>query len=405
MSQPKTVKAAAVLGLGCLLLVLFSGCWGRKEPKTLAVIQSVLYDLGQDQNYRTILEFMDSSGNQSAQTAQETAQKSSQTFVYEAPSVPESVFGEAVGIEKALFAGHNKVRFFSEAFAEADMAGSLDFFMRDHLTDETPFFVVVAGDEPEMIYRCRTGLSDNVGDYIEALASNQPNQLGTAVFVTSLEFSRAYYQDGLEAVAGLVRIVDNPLAEDAQDGAEQPRSDLVYEGLAAFKGNRLAGYLDAAETRAYNFITNNIKAALLSMTVDDAMVVFRVDSSSAEISARAEDGQTTLCVSLAVRLDLLQESGTLDISRHEVQEALEKPLNAMLEESVRHTIEKAQTEFGSDIFGFGSALHIQDPTAWRQLRDNWNETFAGARLTVKVNASIARTGEIKEPLNLEEIGS
>ena len=400
-------KTIGIIGLSLLFLLMFSGCWGMKEPKSLAVIQSVIYDLGEDQNYRVILELLDPSGSGGgSQDTQGSAQKTSRTFVSESQSIPEGVSSEAVSIDNKLFAGHNKVRFFSEAFALADMSGVLDFFIRDHLTDETPYMVVIRDDAPEKIYHCSIGLSDNVGDYIDALAGNQSKQQSCSVFVNALEFSRAYYQDGIEPVAGLVQIVKNPLA--AQNGLQSssaPQDELVYEGLAAFRENRLVGYFDATETRSYNFITNNVKTALISLPVNDSMTVFKIDKSKSQITTKSEGGQVSLSVCVSIELDLIQESGTLDISKYDVQETIQKPLNALLKGQLTAAIQKAQTQFHSDIFGFGSALHRQDPEAWNELKNSWNDAFSDAEVSVSVKTAILRTGEIKEPLNLEEIRS
>ena len=48
----------------CLLIVLISaGCWNKKEPKDLAIVNSIIYNKTQDGSYEVTVEILDLSGS------------------------------------------------------------------------------------------------------------------------------------------------------------------------------------------------------------------------------------------------------------------------------------------------------------------------------------------------------
>jgi hypothetical protein len=153
--------------------------------------------------------------------------------------------------------------------------------------------VIIKGEKPEMIYSCTLGISDTVGDYMENLSESQPNVISTSVFVSNLDFIKDYYDDGIQPVAGLAEIVEcdeKPSTNEASEqGSQTSQSSsdktykINYEGLAAFKGGQLVGYMNGTETRAYNFITNNIETAPVSIPSGDDFTVALVKGSNADI--------------------------------------------------------------------------------------------------------------------------
>lgn len=51
-----------------------------------------------------------------------------------------------------------------------------------------------------------------------------------------------------------------------------------------------------------------------------------------------------------------------------------------------------QTEYGIDIFGFGETLHHKYPSKWKTLKNNWDEYFANAEITVTTEIKIKEIG-------------
>jgi spore germination protein KC len=66
--------------------------------------------------------------------------------------------------------------------------------------------------------------------------------------------------------------------------------------------------------------------------------------------------------------------------------------NKHVEESVLRTITKVQKKYGTDIFGFGDAIHNENPSLWKSLKNNWDMEFSKAEVSVKANLTVRRIG-------------
>jgi spore germination protein KC len=100
-------------------------------------------------------------------------------------------------------------------------------------------------------------------------------------------------------------------------------------------------------------------------------------------------------------MSIIQESGLLDISKMELAKQVEDGFNQQLEQEIIASIEKAQQEFKSDIFGFGQNVHAQHPQKWREIEENWDDYFSEASISVTVESSADRSGQLKKPFKIK----
>jgi len=144
-------KRLHALLLVCILTpVLLTGCWNQKEPNNLAILNSIVYDLRDDGQYRVIAEILNPSGPGGQEGG--GGKSPNLTAISQAENVRIALAQISQSIESILFGSHNKVRFFTESFMQGDMPAALDFLLRDHLTDETPLMVLIRAQDPVEIY-------------------------------------------------------------------------------------------------------------------------------------------------------------------------------------------------------------------------------------------------------------
>jgi spore germination protein KC len=408
------MKRGLCIILSMILSVSVSGCWSRKEPKTLALVNSAIYDLSGADGYQVTIEVINPSAE--GDTKDGGSGKSPNiTAISEGSSLPEAIRNISESLDRTIFGGHNKVRFFSERFAQKDITAIMDYLLRDHLTDENPLMVVIRGNDPQQVYSCMIGLSETVGDYLDSMSETQPNTTSKSVFVKTLDFIKDYYDEGKQPVAGVVELVEceskpsnntftdtyNARGLQNPQGSSDKKYRMVYKGLAAFKGNKLAGYMDELEARAYNFITNNIERAVISIVSENSKTVVIVHNPKTEIKTGIKNGQITVNVKIKTPMSIIQESGTMDISKMEPLKAVEAAFNKQMAGEITVAIQKAQTDFQSDIFGFGVSVHKQHPEKWKEIKGNWDDYFSKAMINVSVESTVDRSGEIKRPFGLE----
>lgn len=392
-----------------LMLLTCTGCWDRVEPQKLAEVNSALYDIRDNGQYRVVYEIVNptSSGGTGGGGG-----GGNEKSPYTIASGEGDSFREAIGsimrsTEKNIFGGHNKVRLFTERFAQKEMLSMLEFVARARFMDETSLMIVIKDAVPEDIHFSAVGLSDLMGDYLEDLANEHMRRTSKSVSVTALDFIKDCYLEGKQPVMGVAELAEGGNKSSGNTvsgggGDDDAPQIILYEGLAAFKDNRLVGYMNGIEARAYNIVVNTVDASYISVHSGDRQTVMKIDSSKADLKTFLEDDRIIVRVNIKAKLHVVEESGNLDVSKAEPLKTVEARFNELMQSEVEAAIRKAQTEFRSDIFGFGRQVNIQHPDRWPEFKENWDDHFADATVEVTVESSVTRTGQIKEPLALED---
>jgi spore germination protein KC len=374
------------------------------------MINSILYDKTENGESRVITEVLHPTSEAGGQEG--GGKTSSLLFVSQGNSVAVAVREEGKSVDKVLFGGQNQARLFSERFAQKGIGSVVDFLSRDYLTDETPLMVMVQGDDPEQIYKCRTGLAGLMGDYLAIMSQTQHLTTCQSVFVTTLSFTKDFYNDGKQPVMGLLKIQKNELAEDEASGKQsggssqesEKNKDLVlYEGLAAFKDDKLVGYMNGEEARVYNILTGDFTVDAVAIPSGKKYTTGILKGAKAKIETSFNDSkQAEIDINIKTQIGIVQEGGDIDISKSDELEKKEEEFNKFLSQQVMAAVEKAQDEFRSDIFGFGNYVHAQHPEEWKEIKKEWDIYFSKAKINVTVESSIVRQGEIKMPFVFKE---
>ena len=390
-----------------LMLCLLSGCWNSAEPKDLAIVDSIIYDYLGEGQYEITAELLNASSSGQSSSSSGTGEKSFITQNGKGPTLREALASIAMTTDGVVFGGHNHARFFTERLAEQGVAESLDYFARDPLTDLTPDMMVIEGDaDPQKFFESTLGLSQTTGSYIANLSKFQPDEISKSVFVTTMEFIKDYYREGKQPVMGAIRVEEcekTVSSQKSEGSSQQPTYKLVYEGLAAFREDRLVGFLDGEGARAYNILVNKAQSSTLSVPFGGGTTIFHVHNTKAKITPQIdESGSIAFTIDIKVDLRAISTSSPEDITDPTVAREAAAAFDEVLKQQITQTVSKVQREFKSDIFGFGVEVHNQYPKVWKEISDQWDDLFAQVPFNVKVQSVIDRTGQIKKPLVSEK---
>lgn len=375
-------------------LFTLSGCWSRREPKKLAIISSILYDLNEENKHKVVMELLHPTA-----IAGDTEKSPVVIVDVLGDSFPEAIRNATVNLERRLYGGNNKVRVLSEKLARTDVEAIMDFYLRDTTVDERPIMIVFKGEKPERLFDVSLGLSSVLGDYVDELAKNQLRTTAKAVDIEALEFMKDFYEEGIQPVMGCLEIVDNkgkafgvPLSDD-----EKAKKKLLkYEGLAAFKKNKLVGFLDAEDAKVYNVLTNQAEYFYLTANAVNP-ASYRIVEVNTKKKIRLVNGKPVYDVDVYCRLSMLQLRSILDLGDLDVIKKLEKQFNEEFEKRINSTIKKTQ-EMKTDILGFGCEMHKKKPKIWRKYKKDWDDiNYPNLEINVNVNSILSLVGEIEEP--------
>jgi Spore germination B3/ GerAC like, C-terminal. len=224
--------------------------------------------------------------------------------------------------------------------------------------------------------------------------------------------------DGREPVIGVVEMVPNEDGGEKSSGeagkssgggdkgssggeSEKKKNKLQCQGLAAFKNDKLVGYLNGEETRCYNILENASGKFDISIPYKNELSVLEKISSKSKTSIEFDDGRVNIKVSVDLNFVLNQLNAPVDVTPNTMEE-MEKIINQRMADEIAAVIKKAQQEFKSDIFGFGETMHTQHPDEWRSIKQNWNDGyFSPATVSVEVTSAINRAGTIGDAFAYE----
>lgn len=392
----------------CIVMIIIfcftlTACWSKEEPRDLAVILSVVYDMDEEENYPLLVEILDTQTSDSEGTTQPPATKLIQL---KSVTVPEAIRDTRITVDKRMYGAHNKVRFFTERFAKKGLKDITDFFLRDHLTDERPYMIIVKTENPLELYKADMGLADSLGGYVDDIAKARDATTEYSIFVDTLEFIKAYYSEGKQPVMGVVEVVPNETFLDEEGGEQQNgKNILTFDGLAVFKEDKLVGYLNKIDTRAFYIVTGKIGVAYISVPVEGEYIAGNCLKTNTDIQTSFSKGIVNIDIEIDKEIMLSQNDSRYDVTDKDEVKVIEKAISDYFEDEIKASIEMVQKEFKSDIYGFGEQFHIQNPQIWKAIKANWDDDyFATAEISVKINTRVHFDGETREKFGEEVEG-
>ncbi|NCA66805.1 MAG: Ger(x)C family spore germination protein [Clostridia bacterium] len=386
-----------------VIIVSTAGCWSSTEVKNLAIVSSVIYDMDDENNYLIKLNIVNPSAIGSADTGGGGNKKAGITLDGKGKSYTEALNDVSANVDRRLFADHNKVRFLTEKVATKDYAviNFLDFIMRDALTDESALFVVIRDEDKDKLYNSTaTGLSNLIGTFLDELATTQQKYCSSMTHITTLDFIKANYADGKEAVAGTLFLEETDNIPSQNSGLEDQEIQykIVYEGLALFKDYSLVGYMNGKETEIYNILTKQAKTGIVTIPKDEDFAALTWNKPKAIIKAsyNGENAIFDIKIEGELTIDKMYIYNTSEEPFSDIMKTLKKEVSEQMKTRTSAAITKAQ-DYGSDIFGFGAMLHAQNPKAWRIIASDWEVYFKNATFNVECDFKINQQGEINKP--------
>ena len=97
-------------------------------------------------------------------------------------------------------------------------------------------------------------------------------------------------------------------------------------------------------------------------------------------------------VTLAGTGIIRENNSSLNLYNQQNIRYVEGEFDKTIQQQVQQVITKVQSQYGTDIFGFGEDIHRRHPYQWRMLKDDWDKKFSRVNVTVKVNLTVRHIG-------------
>jgi spore germination protein KC len=376
----KTAKRFAVLLLAINMLFL-SGCWNYREVDNMSMIGGIAIDKGKDGfKYHITYEFLDLSNGQINSKLLET---DGDTLF----DCARNAIGKS---QKKLFFSDCKVVIINNEIASEGIAPILDWMLRD--------------SEPRINLNLLISKEKTAAEILEQKPVT--NQLTSLEIWNMLEQNTAslgetpnvklYQANNILASEG----ISLNLPSIKVSAGKEKTTEL--DGTAVFKKDKLVGYLNRNESKYFLFSTGKIKGGLLvtSPKNDKNFITLEISESSAKITPVIKDDNVTMEIEIKVKAALGEEQTPIDYTSVSGIQAAERSAEKTLQYGVNEVIKKCQSQYDTDIFGFGSCIHLNKPEFWTKEKANWDDTFRTLKYSITTDVDITNTATTKSKVKV-----
>ncbi|HHY42143.1 MAG TPA: Ger(x)C family spore germination protein [Thermoanaerobacterales bacterium] len=206
-----------------------------------------------------------------------------------------------------------------------------------------------------------------------------------------------------EFLKNLASPTSDPIAcriEMIQDH-QNKNQKMRLTGASVFRKDKLVGFLDEHETRGLNWILGKVVSGIIlvkSPKDENEDVALEIIRASSKIIPEISDDQIKITIEIKEEGNLAEQLPDIDLTNTKTFKELEQRKAQVIKNEVQSVLEKAQKEWGADIFGFGDAVHRKYPKEWKTLQTKWRDVFPTINVEIKVDARLRDTGLSSAPV-------
>lgn len=378
-----------------------TGCWNRREVNDLGIAVALGIDKQDNGNYLVSVQLLNPGEVSSAQSTG-----------YDTPVTTYSASGKIIfealrkltqQLPNKVYLAHLRMIIIGEEVAREGIYKPIDFLSRDPEM-RTDFYVVVTKDNTanEVLEVLTSYEKIPANKLFDSLESSSETWAATGK-VKLNELMDDIVSEGTQPILTAVKILGDPDEGKTPENVltTAPNAILSYDGMAAFRKNKLIGWLNEDESKGLNYIKGNVKNTIVVTEIEDGQVGVEVTNTQCEITPHVKNGNPTIDVKITGKANVADVNTRLDLMNEHIFNEIEEKTNADIKDTIRQAVEKAQNDFESDIFGFGERIHKTDPQKWEKLKKEWADVFPDAAVNITVDIQVKRAGTITDPFHQE----
>jgi len=386
------MRKRVVTCLTVILLVVFilTGCWNRRELSTLSIVQAIGIDRLEDGQISLTVQILIPSAVKASATGE--GGKAVSVLTSTGQTIFDAFRNATLEADRKLFLPFNKVIVIGEEAAQAGTTPLTDFLSRDHETRRLANVFIARGKAKEIL-EAEHGQEKIPAKALENLAKGS----GATSKIPKIEvheFLKTLASKTSDPFVPGIKIV-----KKEEEGKEKKL--LKLDETAILKKDKLVGWFDVKETRGLLWILGKVKSGIIvvSSPLDETKKVsLEITRASSKIKPEIVDGNLVITVQVNEEGNLGEQMSEVDLTKPDTFKELEKKQAAVIEDEINAALEKAQEEWGVDIFKFGEAVHRKFPGGWKELEKSWNEEFQDIEVKVVVEAKLRRIGMSTTPV-------
>ncbi|BFT72218.1 Ger(x)C family spore germination protein [Paenibacillus sp. P36] len=376
-----------------LCLLMLTGCWSRRELNELLIVLGVGIDW-EDGEYLISFQVV----NPSEISAQKKGgdRPPSTLFQGRGKTMFEAARSLTAEAPRKVYMGHLQLYVISEKLARKGIKEFIDNSFRDNELRMDFNIVVARGTKAENILKLYTPLEKLSSHSMkQSLETSQKNWAPTAA-ITLDETLNKLSNPGYELALTGIQIIGDPQIGESKHNVESflPPSRFRYSGIAAFKEDKLIGWLDQQESKGYTDITDNLDSTSIEVACGEHKYMgIEVTSSDTKLKTKIQNGLPEVNVQVRVEANIVDRPCIdVDLMDPATMKHLEEETKKIVQSNMEATVAHAK-QIKSDIIGFGNQVGKEHPAYWEQVKDEWNdETFPKTKVHYDIQVFIRKTG-------------
>lgn len=390
------MKIIRMLFLLIVMLPLLTSCWGRTEVTDIALVTAIAIDKGENENILLSLQIAVPKELGTQGSSGESSGNSEATIVVseEGDDTMQLYRQIQMKLPREVFFAHSSVLIIGEELAMEGVSPVLDFFTRYRQPQLSSTILFTKGKASDAL-KLKPQLESIIAEEIR-----EQEKRGAGIEVKVRDFVTRMLADGDEPVASQVSSVTLEQEDDS--------SDIVpsLNGAAVFRGDKLAGWLNAKESRGILWLRNEFVSGVMTVTVPDneggGRVGAEVHKVSSKIKPTVSKDNVKIKVDAYGEIEIYENSSVFDLNDPKAIQSLKKMFENEIKARLELTVAKAQKEFNSDVFGFGQAVYRANPKQWLQTyKSTWSEIFPEIEIEIAAEIKIKGTGFSSQSMTLK----
>lgn len=373
-----------------ILILLLSGCAGKRELNDLALVMAVGIDKGEGENAFKVTAQIARPADARGQTGAPSGQTGEPilTIVGQGESLFDAIRDLSSFTTRNVFWAHNQVIVINEDLAKEGIAQVIDFFTRNsELRMRT--WVVITPEKASTLVSTVTGL-----ELIPGEALNKLFRYGEISNVAPnsqiMDVQAAYLSQSSQPIIARVSLKEVMVSnKKPEKGPTIKQVDLA--GAGVFQEDRLVGVLKPEETRALMLFTERLKSGVVTTpckSKPERTVSVELRDQMFQVTPHFKGSQISFTAEYDAFAMVVEAGCPFSIDDQEQVTKLEQAVEKKLKKEIDTTINKVQKEYKTDVFELGKVFHNEYPGYWKQIADDWEEVFPTVDIKVSVNVEV-----------------
>lgn len=363
------------------------GCWSRRELDTLAIISAMGIDKTEEEGKLSVaFQIIKPSELKGASPSGASTDGSKGVWVLTSTgyTMIDAARNATKQSDRKLFFPQNEVIIIGEELAREGISPLLDFLNRDPELRRSSWLLVAKGKAHDII----SANHEQVNIPADAIDNMIKSSTATsmAVKVNLNEFIKNLTSPASDPIACRIEMI-----QDNQGKNQKMR----FTGASVFKRDKLVGFLDQYETRGLNWILGKVVSGsiLVKSPLDENKdVALEIIRASSKIIPEILDDEIKITVEIKEEGNLAEQLSDVELTNTEMYKELERRKAQVIKNEIQSVLEKAQKEWGADIFAFGKAVRRKYPQEWKTIQTKWRDLFPNINVEIKVVAKLRTSG-------------